>query len=292
MDNLLYTAKEPGLNWGTGIIIVNQGRILLGLRVDNKTWGTPGGGVDDGETPMEAIVREVKEETNLDINPLMVRFVSRNYSFNEGVVWHSFCFITDHVSGELKPKLDEFSEMKWVPIQNLYDYILFTPAKEAISEVLQYYPQYLYDIDMADETEAIVLKMTSLEQLVSVKNPGSNGGTGGFASGGNWNYKKPGSGSGQGKNLALPENKKLLNQQIKRNQQIKQLKQSYITYFQNLKGFKKVYQVKDGEFIFPDYNSAKDKELVNDKKSYIRLFKEQYVHFALTQKGGNTDGGN
>jgi 8-oxo-dGTP pyrophosphatase MutT (NUDIX family) len=32
------------------------------------TWSFPGGGVDEGETPEEAIVREFKEEVNLDVS--------------------------------------------------------------------------------------------------------------------------------------------------------------------------------------------------------------------------------
>lgn len=290
MDNLLYTAKEPGLNWGTGIVIIQNGRVLLGKRVDNGLWGTPGGGVDDGETPLVAIVREVKEETNLDINPLMVKFISRNYSFNEGVVWHSFCFFTEYVSGEMQPKIDEFSELRWIPILDLSSYDLFTPARESICDILQSYPEYLFNISIIDSEPNEVIKMTSIEQLLGVKNPGKNGGTGGFTSGGNWNYKKPGSSNSKGKNLALPENQKAQQRQLAYNKQVQEVKQSYINYFKGLKNFKKQYQVTDGEFNFPEYNKAKQAGIVSDKKSYMRLFKEQYVHFALTQKGGNQNG--
>ena len=77
-----------------------------------------------------------------------------------------------------------------------------------------------------------------------------------------------------------PEYKATVNPSISK---LQALKQSYITYFQNLKDFKKIYTVQDGQFVFPKYNKAKQEGLVNDKASYIRLFKEQYVHFALTR---------
>lgn len=45
-----------------------DGKILAVSRKDNHAlFGLPGGKVDDGETELEALVREVKEETGLDV---------------------------------------------------------------------------------------------------------------------------------------------------------------------------------------------------------------------------------
>ena len=59
-----------------GIILLGRsGDLLLQLR-DNKSWivnpgkvGTFGGGGHEGETPVDAVIREVKEETNIDLAP-------------------------------------------------------------------------------------------------------------------------------------------------------------------------------------------------------------------------------
>lgn len=48
-------------------VIFNDGKILLQRRVDNGQWGLPGGSVEIGESVVQAIVREVKEETGLDV---------------------------------------------------------------------------------------------------------------------------------------------------------------------------------------------------------------------------------
>ena len=54
---------------GTDAAIFNeQGQILLMDRVDGSGWCLPCGWLEPNETPAQAIVREVKEETGLDVN--------------------------------------------------------------------------------------------------------------------------------------------------------------------------------------------------------------------------------
>jgi ADP-ribose pyrophosphatase YjhB (NUDIX family) len=50
-------------------IIIKDGRILLIHRIKNNKeyYVLPGGGIEEGESPEEAVIRELKEETNLDI---------------------------------------------------------------------------------------------------------------------------------------------------------------------------------------------------------------------------------
>jgi len=50
-----------------GLIFDAQDRILLCHRRDYDLWNLPGGGLEDGETPWDAMIREVKEETGLDV---------------------------------------------------------------------------------------------------------------------------------------------------------------------------------------------------------------------------------
>lgn len=47
--------------------IKKDGKVLLLKRADNKLWCYPGGTVEENESPLEACIREVKEETDLDV---------------------------------------------------------------------------------------------------------------------------------------------------------------------------------------------------------------------------------
>jgi ADP-ribose pyrophosphatase YjhB (NUDIX family) len=55
---------------GVAAVIFDGERVLLQRRDDNGKWGLPGGGVDAGESVRAAIIREVREETGLDVEPL------------------------------------------------------------------------------------------------------------------------------------------------------------------------------------------------------------------------------
>ena len=49
------------------IIFDNDGKVLLSHRRDMDAWNLPGGGLEPGELPDECVVREVREETGLDV---------------------------------------------------------------------------------------------------------------------------------------------------------------------------------------------------------------------------------
>lgn len=70
----------------TAIIVNDKGQILLQSRADNDRWGLPGGCQELGERFEDTVIREVKEETNLDIseeNLELIAIVSGNSRRNE-----------------------------------------------------------------------------------------------------------------------------------------------------------------------------------------------------------------
>lgn len=50
-----------------GCIFNDRGEVLLQKRGDSGKWGFPGGAVELGETPEMAAIREIKEETGLEV---------------------------------------------------------------------------------------------------------------------------------------------------------------------------------------------------------------------------------
>jgi 8-oxo-dGTP diphosphatase len=73
---------------GVGVIVIRHGLVLLGLRQGSHgsgTWALPGGHLEFGETVEDCAIREVREETGLEIRDLRAgpysndRFEGRHY---------------------------------------------------------------------------------------------------------------------------------------------------------------------------------------------------------------------
>ncbi len=98
----------------SAIVANSEGKILLHRRSDNTLWGLPGGAMEIGESIGETIVREVKEETGLDVK---VEYIVGIYSnpkhviaFSDGEVRQEFsiCFACKIVGGELRVSEESF----------------------------------------------------------------------------------------------------------------------------------------------------------------------------------------
>lgn len=112
---------------GAAAIIVNEdGEILLQSRTDNNRWGLPGGCQEVGETFEEVVIREVKEETNLDVtedNLELIAMVSgetrhKSYPNGDHVYNNTALFCVKNWSGELRWN-EESKVMKFFDLDNL-----------------------------------------------------------------------------------------------------------------------------------------------------------------------------
>ena len=65
---------------GVGIVVVNNdGQFFLGKRVGAEAWQFPQGGIDEGETPEQALYRELYEETGIKKDKVKIISISRKW---------------------------------------------------------------------------------------------------------------------------------------------------------------------------------------------------------------------
>ncbi len=123
-----YVGHAPIMATAVTCIIDDKEKgILFEKRSDNGLWCVPGGAIELEETLEEALKREVKEETNLDIkNPNFFSVQSGVhiiYPNQDEVYYTDVVYVVNEYDGELKHD-EESLELCWFPIKQLPDNII------------------------------------------------------------------------------------------------------------------------------------------------------------------------
>jgi len=126
--------KQPVV--GVGVVIIHDGKILLEKRKNEPgrgQWSIPGGLIELGESAKETAVREVKEETGLEVeSPMLIDVVDNVTQDINGEVKYHFV-ILDYFAklkgGELKAMSDA-AELRWVQLANVESYDLTKTIRE------------------------------------------------------------------------------------------------------------------------------------------------------------------
>jgi ADP-ribose pyrophosphatase YjhB (NUDIX family) len=117
----------------TAFVIDDEGRVLLIHRTDNDRWALPGGEVELGESVSSAVIREVREETGIEveITGLVGIYSDPKHiiAYDDGEVRQQFsiCFRAHQVGGTLRGS-SESSEVDWLRPEEL-DALSMHPAQ-------------------------------------------------------------------------------------------------------------------------------------------------------------------
>ena len=111
---------------GVSAVILTPEGLLLQRRSDNQLWGLPGGGVEPGESVSAAVVREVREETGLEVTPVRLIGV---YSLPENgqIVTYPDGNVTHYISTSFECRIvggtlacgEESLELSWFDPERL-----------------------------------------------------------------------------------------------------------------------------------------------------------------------------
>jgi putative (di)nucleoside polyphosphate hydrolase len=137
-----------------GVVLIDaRGRIFAGQRKDSEVaaWQMPQGGIDDGERPRKAALRELREETG--VTEELVDFVAKSpdwvtYDLPDHLVgkvwggrfrgqkqrWFLFRFLGRDDQIDIATEHPEFSEWRWVTADEMLAAIV--PFKRAVYEAV------------------------------------------------------------------------------------------------------------------------------------------------------------
>ncbi|WHZ32563.1 (deoxy)nucleoside triphosphate pyrophosphohydrolase [Desemzia incerta] len=110
-----------------GAILIENGKILCAQRGESKSlaylWEFPGGKIEAGESPQEALIRELQEELLIEVDVQPDVFEQTSYQYDFGLVHLTtfICFLkkgtpqlTEHITVKwLEPK--ELNQLEWAP---------------------------------------------------------------------------------------------------------------------------------------------------------------------------------
>ncbi len=135
------------INFGprTGVVAVRDGAILMVRQyrffADIISLEIPGGALEEGEAPAQALTRECLEETGIlckSLNPLIVYYPGLDNVDNRTTL-----FFTEDIedTGTAKPDSGEVLEVEWIDIDECLDMIFREEIKDAltIAGVMSYY---------------------------------------------------------------------------------------------------------------------------------------------------------
>lgn len=130
----------------SAVVVNTSGAILLHRRSDNDLWALPGGTMEPGESILDTVVREVREETGLEVRPRSVVGIYTDpqhvISFDDGEVRQQFsvCFSCDAIGGTLKIS-DESTDLQFIAVDVVGDLAMHPSIRLRIDHFLRHRPE-------------------------------------------------------------------------------------------------------------------------------------------------------
>ncbi|MFF5473367.1 NUDIX hydrolase [Streptomyces achromogenes] len=127
------TTTKPGIS---AAIITSGDRVLMvrrRVKEGELSWQFPAGGIEDGETPEEAAVRETLEETGLKVEAVSL-IGQRVHPKTGREMSYTACRVVDgeaHVADE-----DELDAVAWVALAEIPEYVPY-PLYDKVQEYLE-----------------------------------------------------------------------------------------------------------------------------------------------------------
>ncbi len=122
-----------------GLVRKATGQVLL-VRTTARGWDCPGGQVEEGESLIEGLKREIREEAGVEVEVTQLAGIYSNVKSPSKVI---LAFLCEWISGELKSS-DETPEVIWVNDNEVLGLITHPVVKDRTRDMLNFAGQVIY----------------------------------------------------------------------------------------------------------------------------------------------------
>ena len=118
-----------------GCIVIDNGKVLLIQHLKGH-WDIPKGHMEAGETEQETALREVKEETGVDVEIISDKKSTLEYTVENGNLNKVVYFIAKKIGGEEKAQETEVSEIRWLAFDEAVEMLTYDNSKELLRKAI------------------------------------------------------------------------------------------------------------------------------------------------------------
>lgn len=120
-----------------GCIVINNNKVLL-VKHRKGHWDFPKGHIEGNETEEETAIREVKEETNIDVEIQSSKRYKINYIVEDKQVDKDVIFfLARPLNLTTKPQYEEVDIAEWKTFEEALDLITYENSKNIFKQVLK-----------------------------------------------------------------------------------------------------------------------------------------------------------
>ena len=122
-----------------GCIVMHKDKVLL-VKHNKGHWDFPKGHVEEGETEKQTAIREVKEETNVNVQILSDKKYQTNYIIKDkNIDKDVIFFLAKPLNLNQSPQLEEVIRSEWKKFEDALEVITYERSRQLLKEAIKDY---------------------------------------------------------------------------------------------------------------------------------------------------------